>query len=50
MPIDNPKKLNYYPSQGVETLNQKRKSAPDSIAVFLCAKFVISFSFIAIKT
>ena len=31
-------------------LYQKRKSAPDSIAAFLCVKFVISFSFIAIKT
>ncbi|EFA27850.1 hypothetical protein HAINFHK1212_0657, partial [Haemophilus influenzae HK1212] len=40
----------YYFIQGVVALNPKRKSAPDSIAVFLCVKFVISFSFIAIKT
>ena len=42
--------FHYYFYQGVVALNPKRKSAPDSIAVFLCVKFVISFSFIAIKT
>ena len=35
----------YYLIQGVVTLNPKRKSAPESIAVFLCVKFVISYSF-----
>ncbi len=35
--------LFYISAQGVVTLNPERKSAPDSIAVFLCVKFVICF-------